>query len=208
MTDSKNIDKTVAHYGYSDEQLELLCKVTDRHELGIAPWATWESENRSLGKSFRLWANYPRILPLYFCSDHGVQWGTRCLPNETGNRYTTFFTWNKKKSDLMRKDHGKNAYHVPHPWVFYRKKYFPILPQNRLGTLVFFTHSNVTATPVINDLDGYINELKSLPEKYQPIVICLGDHDVKQGLHKELRKYKNVTDAIYTTGKIIKGTFV
>lgn len=181
---------TTAHLGYSDEKLEMLSSVQTRFELGIAPWVTWESENSSFGKAFREWASYPKILPLYFSSDHGVNWGSRCWPNETSSSYGTYFTWNKKKNDLMRKDHGKASYHVPHPWVFYRNKYFPALPKHRLGTLVFYAHSNDTTTPVYEDLDKYINDLKSLPERYQPIVMCLLADDVNKGLHKKLREYK------------------
>lgn len=201
----KNLESTTAHIGYSDEKLELLSNAESRFERGIAPWATWESENSSFGKTFRKWANYPAVLPLYICSDHGVNWGSRCWPNETENRFATYFTWNKKKNDLMRKNHGKNSYHVPHPWVFYRKKYFPVLPKHRSGTLVFYAHSNSMTTPVYDDLDKYINDLKTLPEKYQPIVICIMADDIKKGLHKELRKYQL---PLVTAGNLSSKNFV
>jgi hypothetical protein len=100
-----------------------------------------------------------------------------------------FFTWNRKKCELMRILHGKKSYHIPHPWVFYRKTHFPSLPSKRTGTLVFFPHSNTTTTPAFEDLDSYIDGLKALPAKYQPIVICLSFHDVAKGLHRKLRKY-------------------
>ena len=178
------------HGGLSDERLETLSQPQAKFESGLAPWATWESENSSFGMAFRKWAKYPVFLPLYFCSDHGVNWGSRCWPNETGSKYRTFFTWNKKKSEMMNKEYGKSSYHVPHPWVFYRKKYFKDLPDERRGTLVFYAHTNDKTTPVYDDLDGYINKLKSLPDKYQPITICLSFHDVNKGVHKELRKYE------------------
>ena len=158
-------------------------------ESGRSPWAAWESENSSFGKTLREWANYPAVFPLYICSDHGVHWESRCWPNETESKYRTFFTWHKKKNELMRKKYGKDSYHVPHPWIFYRRKHFPNLPMHRSGTLVFFAHSNSTTTPVYEDLDKYINDLKSLPEKYQPVVICLSFHDIQKGFHKELRRY-------------------
>ncbi|WP_310446570.1 hypothetical protein [Thiobacillus sp.] len=178
-----------AHLGYSDEELQALSKVSVKFESGVVPWATWESENSSFGKTFREWAHYPKIFPLFFSSDHGVHWESRCWPNEINSPYPTFFTWNRKKNDLMRRNHNKNSYHIPHPWINYRKKHFPMLPDNRLGTLVFFPHSNATTTPVYADLDQYINDLKSLPEKYQPVVICLLSDDIEKEIHKKLRKY-------------------
>lgn len=177
------------HEGYTDEQLDSLSKLTRKLDAGLSPWATWESENSSFGKTLREWACFPKFLPICMASDHGVHWGGRCWPNEINNRYRAFFTWNKKKSDLMRNDHGKRSYHVPHPWVYYRKKHYPTLPANRKGTLVFFAHSNTTTSPKYNDLDGYISDLKALPNEYQPVVICLSFHDIQKGLHKALRKY-------------------
>ena len=177
-----------ASSGFSDEELEQL-SVSSLYEHGLSPWAAWESENSSFGKTFRKWACYPSVLPLCISSDHGVHWESRCWPNEVKNKYRTFFTWHKKKSGLMGKEHGKKSYHVPHPWVFYRRKYLPNTPANRRGTSVFYAHSNSTTTPLYENLDNYINDLKSLPEKFQPVVICLSFHDIQKGLHKELRKY-------------------
>jgi hypothetical protein len=178
------------YHGYSDEKLEALSKLNYKLEAGFSPWATWESENSSFGKTFRKWSKFTRFLPIFIASDHGVHWGAKCWPNEIENRYRAYFTWNKKKNDLMRSIHKKKSYYVPHPWVYYRKKYYPKLPMVRSGTLVFFAHSNQTTTPTYNDLDGYINGLKELPEKYQPVVICLSFHDINKGLHTKLRKYQ------------------
>ncbi|MEX1199309.1 MAG: hypothetical protein WEB02_00845 [Methylophaga sp.] len=178
------------HEGYSDEELEMLSKLSSTFDAGFSPWATWESENSSFGKTFREWAYFPRVLPICAASDHGVHWGATCWPNEIDNPYKAFFTWNKKKHDLMKKNHGKKSYHIPHPWVHYRKKYYPTLPENRKGTLVFFAHSNATTSPKYSDLDEYINDLKSLPDMYQPVVLCLSFHDIQKGLHKRLRKYE------------------
>jgi hypothetical protein len=180
--------KKPAHLGYSDDELEFLSRRNSPIDAGKAPWAAWESENSSFGKTFRTWAMYPSFLPLFFSSDHGVHWGARCWPNEIKSPYRTFFTWNRKKSVQMG-TYGKKSYHVPHPWVYYRNKYYPSLPVERLGTLVFFAHSNKKTTPIYRDLDGYVNELKSLPEKYQPVVFCLSFHDISKGIHKTLRKY-------------------
>ena len=89
----------------------------------------------------------------------------------------------------MKLEHGKSSYYVPHPWVFYRKKYWGNPPSERRGTLVYYSHSNSACNPLYKDLDGYIEALKRLPEKYQPISICISFHDITKGTHKKLRKY-------------------
>ncbi len=204
MNDKTNANISAEHLGYSDEKLETLSRVHSRFETGIAPWAAHESESSSFGKTFRKWAGFPKCLPLYICSDHGVSWESRCWPNETGSPYKTYFTWNKKKNDLMNRGHKKKSYHVPHPWVFYRKKYFNELPKHRSGTLIFFPHSNDTTTPVF-DIDGFMDAIKSMPEKYHPIVLCLSYADVEKGLHKKLRQYNL---PMVTAGAMISQEFV
>jgi len=189
MTRLDNIENFNNSIGYSDGELEKLSRLQSKFESGFSPWLTWESENSSFGKIFREWGFYPRFLPLFFSSDHGVHWESKCWPNEVSSPYSTYFTWNAKKNKLMRNNHNKKSYHVPHPWIFYRKKHFPTLPNHRSGTLVFYAHSNTTTTPRYENLDKYINDLKSLPDKYQPISICLSFHDINKGLHKKLRKY-------------------
>ncbi len=177
-----------AKNGFSDDKLEKLSRFSllDR---GLTPWANWESENSSFGKTFRIWARYPKFLPLCISSDHAVHWESRCWPNEINSRYKVFFTWNERKFKKLRNEHNKKAYHVPHPWVFYRKKYWAKLPLNRSGTLVYFAHSNNTSTPSYENLDEYMKSLAELPNKYKPICICLSFHDVEKGMHKKLRKY-------------------
>ena len=175
--------------GFSDEKLERLSQHS-LSERGLTPWAAWESENSSFGKTFREWAGYPSFLPLCFSSDHGVHWESRCWPNEINSPYKVYLTWNKKKSTAMTMNHGKTSYYVPHPWVFHRKKFWGDPPANRGGTLVYYAHSNGQGTPLYKDLDQYIESLKNLPAQYQPIVLCVSFHDIQKNIHKKLRKYQ------------------
>lgn len=177
-----------AHKGFSDSELERLCSPSIL-EKGLFPWASWESESTGYGKTFRLWANYPRVLPLLFCSDHGAGVGSRCFHNEINSPYDLFLTWDKKKSITMREVYGKSSYHVPQPWSFYRKKVWGSPPEERSGTLVFYPHSNGESEPCLDYYDDYIEELKRLPNEFQPICLCISFHDIEKGRHKDLRKY-------------------
>ncbi len=178
-----------AHFGFSEELLEELCARPRRNKLGLAPWVTWESENSSFGKTFRVWARFPRWLPLFVVSDHGVHWESRCWENEVNSNLPNFFTWNYKKSLKMQVEFKGKSHHVPHPWVFYRRKFIGDPPPVRSGTIVFFPHSNSTTSPRFEDFEGYMSGLKSLPSRFQPIVICLMSHDVEKGLHKKLASF-------------------
>jgi hypothetical protein len=178
----------LARSGFSDEELEARCQLDGMFDSKIVPWALWESEHTSYGRAFRALARYPGWLPLLFGADHGVMHGSRCWTNETDTPYPAFFTWLAKKNVLMRTKCRKRSYHIAHPWSFYRRKYFPRLPADRAGTLVYFPHSNATSSHVF-DVEQYIADLQSLPAQYQPVTICLSFHDVWAGLHKRLRKY-------------------
>lgn len=73
------------------------------------------------------------------------------------------------------------------------------------GTLFFFPHSNDTTTPRFADLDEYMNSIKSLPESYHPIVVCIMYSDVEKNLHKELRRYGL---PLVTAGTMVSQKFV
>jgi hypothetical protein len=178
-----------AHEGFSDDELLRLSHLQRRTEAGRAPWASWEAENSSFGRTLREWAGYPSLLPLCASADHGVHWESRCWPNEIESPYRLFLTWNGKKARLMRERHGRNALHIPHPWLAYRKKHHPELDPARSGTVVYFTHSNSTTTPVFESLDAYMQSLRDLPAHFHPVVICLSFHDVLKGMHRTLRPY-------------------
>ncbi|MFV0665037.1 hypothetical protein [Denitromonas sp.] len=205
-----------AHQGFSDTALQALSTLRRKSEAGYAPWASWECENSSVGKTLRWWLNYPSWLPICASSDHGVHWESRCWPNEIESQFQLFLSWNEKKARLMRERHGRNAIFIPHPWVAYRRAHFSSLPENRVGTIVFFTHSNDKTTPVFESLDRYMDQLSALPAEFQPIVICLSFHDIKKDLHKKLRKYRlplitagttnstNFVDRFYTITRTFK----
>ncbi len=175
--------------GYTDEELVYLSRLQRRTEAGFAPWATWESENSSFGKTLRAWTSYPSWLPMCAVSDHGVHWGARCWPNEIESPYKLFLTWNAKKARLMAEMHGKESLHIPHPWVAYRRACNLEPEVDRRGTIVFFTHSNDNTTPVFDSLDAYMQSLRDLPERFRPVVLCLSFHDVLKGTHQILRQY-------------------
>jgi len=178
-----------AHDGFSDDELLRLSRLQRRTDAGHAPWASWETENSSFGRTLREWGGYPSWLPMCASSDHGVHWESRCWPNEIESPYDLFLTWNGKKARLMRERHGKQALHIPHPWVAYRTRHYPELDPTRRGTAVFFTHSNSTTTPVFESLDAYMQSLRELPADFHPVVICLSFHDVLKDMHRRLRPY-------------------
>ena len=172
--------------GMTDAELECVCKVRFN---GYAPWAYWTSEIYSFGKCFRLWTKYPRILPLYVYSDHGVALSPNLEKNELENPAAVHFTWHPLKGQKNKENKRKEVVRIMHPWISYRRSRGIARAQRPRGTIVFYSHSTPGLKYEGHDTEEYFAKLKNLPEKFQPIVLCLHMHDVNAGQHKTLRRH-------------------
>jgi len=173
--------------GYSDKELESKVSV-ENCNTGLSPWVYWTSELYSVGRLYREHAYYPKILPLFFYSDHGIHTTSELAPHEQDNDSNIHFTFNPERAKRPRED-KKKIYLIQHPWIGYRKKkkYQPLTDAE--GTLIFISHSTSAVEWVEKDRDGYFAELANLAEKYKPLVLCMHMHDINKKYHLEYRKY-------------------
>ena len=169
----------------SDAELESACIESD---AGLIPWAYWTSELYSLGKCFRAFANYPRFLPLFVYSDHGAGFHSDLYPHELSNNARVFLTFHPLKAERNRGSKLKKVIHVPHPWIHYRRSRGIERAKSACGTLVFLAHRAPGFEWENHNSSQYFEMLRSLPDKFQPVVLCLHMHDVHSGFHKELRQ--------------------
>jgi hypothetical protein len=176
------------YFGYTDNEMEFLAgsPIADK---GIAAWVYWTSELYSFGRLYRDWAFYPKWLPLFIYSDHGVTNDSGFSPHELTNNSNVHFTFNVERSTNSANSIKKEVKCVPHPWVTYRRKNNITQNINAIGTLIFFSHSTSGTDFMGHDTDEYFDELKRLPDKYQPIVLCMHMHDICKGYHKNLHKH-------------------
>ncbi len=179
--------KNAIYLGYSDEELER--KVSNEGcNPGLGHWQYWTSELYSVGRLYRELAFYPEIFPLFVYSDHGIHPTSELAKHEIDNESEVHFTFNPeriKKNTIV----NKQIYLISHPWVAYRKKkeYKPSFSAK--GTLVFVSHSTTAVEWIEKDRDGYFSDLKNLPEKFKPLVLCMHMHDINKKHHLEYRKY-------------------
>jgi hypothetical protein len=173
--------------GYTDSELELKVAI-EGCDSGGSLWVYWPSELYSVGRLYRELAWYPKILPLFFYGDHGIHPTSELAKHEVDNDSNVHFTFNPERA-IQPITGKKKIYLFRHPWVDYRKKkkYEPIATAK--GTLVFISHSTPSVEWVENDRDGYFAELKKLPEKYKPLVLCMHMHDINKKHHLQYRKY-------------------
>ena len=197
-----NLSSGSAHFGMTNVELEAMSKGR-KFENGKSPWAAWESERTSFGKTFRRWAFFPTIFPLFFSSDHYVDLTTAIRTNETNSLYGLYFSWNKAKVQKLQENAGVNAIHVPHPWTHWRNK---MRGRNvdSSGTILFWPHSHESLNTHI-DSDRIRKEILNLPLKYHPISIMMSSHDISEGKHIDVRK---LGFPIVTAGSLNSQKFV
>jgi hypothetical protein len=99
------------------------------------------------------------------------------------------FTWHPVKAQRYNNFAGKKVIQIIHPWISYRRLRGITRSKRREGTLVFFTHGTPDVKYEGRDSEEYFEKLRELPDKFQPVVLCLYMHDVETGLHKELRRH-------------------
>ena len=181
VTNSNN-----ATIGMTDAELELAC---DSKSTGVSPWAHWTSEVYSFGKCLRFWTKYPRAFPLFVYSDHGVGLHSHLFQHELENQAKVHFTWHPMKEQRYKNFANKKVIQIIHPWISYRKLQRITRSTRPEGTLAFFMHGTTTVKWEGHDTEEYFEKLRKLPDKFQPVVLCLHMHDIKAGLHKNLRRY-------------------
>ena len=188
--------------GMTNDELELACEGRD---MRAAPWVHWTAEIYSFGKCIRFWTKYPNFLPLFVYSDHGVGLPSHLRVHELENQAKVHFTCNPMKA-LRNKDHTeKKVIQIIHPWISYRRLTGISRSKASSGTLVFFSHGTPDVKWVGHDTEEYFEKLRELPSKFQPVVLCLHMHDIRAGLHKELRRYGF---PIVTAGNTLTTDFV
>lgn len=189
--------------GYNEEKLLQLCS-DDLAYKGKAKWYYWTAEVYSFGRHIRNYAFYPFILPLHIYTDHGVGYYSDVISkNELENNAYCQFYHSANSVELFKKVSNKPCYTMLSPFIMYRKKTGITKTKQAKGTLAFPAHT----TPDIDDIsniENYIEQLKQMPEEFQPVCVCLHMHDIKKWQHKIFMKH-NIP--VYTAGNACDQNF-
>lgn len=189
--------------GMNEEELLELCG-TEKLKNGIAKWKYWTAEVYSFGKYMRKYAYYPTFLPLYCYTDHGAGcYFDEVAKHELESDAPIQFYNSPISTELFKKVSNKPCYTMLSPFVICRRWNKIEQCQNAKGTLAFPAHS----TPEIDDfsdIELYIQQLKDMPEEFQPISVCLHMHDINKGQHKIFLKNDI---PVYTAGNAFDQRF-
>lgn len=182
--------------GYTKEKIEELCSENNL-QTGCRRSKFWVSEVYGLGRAFREYAYfYPQKIPLYVYSAHGIYFCDKPVKHELESEAPVqLFNWDKFIQEFKKKS-SKPCYKVEWPYLYYIKKNGFKRVEDPEGTIVYPSHSTPLDKETF-DIQKYIEQLKSLPEKFQPISICLHKHDIDKGVHN---KYIEAGFKVFTAG--------
>lgn len=182
--------------GLNEKQLLFLCDEKNANR-GVFPWVYWTSELYSFGKYIRKYGYYPPFLPLTVYSDHsGPVLEEEPYKHELECGAPYFLTHSKKKSENYIFRTGKKSLVMFSPSVFYRRSNNINKSNNAKGTIAFPVHTLPNFDEIF-DVEKYIEELINLPEKFQPVSVCLHMHDINKGRHNF---FLDSNIGVYTAG--------
>ena len=173
------------YFGMSENDLSDLCD--DKYVFaGYTDWKYWTSEFQSHGKYLRLYGFYPKWLPLYIFMSHGVDLDKAedIYPFDLKHDAYCMLYMYSRKIPYFKKKSSTPCYPMKSLFAYCRKRNHFRQSASAKGTLFFFSHST-ESTENRMDLEKLFQELKMLPEKMQPVCICLHMTDVHKGVHKK-----------------------
>ena len=149
---------------------------------------SWTAEIYGLGKSLRYISEYPQWLPIDAVFCHGVNFEPRLYKHERENPARIYIGWHPQLIENNNTINSKKIIRIPHPWVRYRHLMNYQLQESRSGTIVFYPHT--TGSDRLEwDPRSYLESLRGLEEKFQPITICLHHHDATPNNRKLIEEY-------------------
>ncbi|OYQ63866.1 hypothetical protein B9G53_14765 [Pseudanabaena sp. SR411] len=163
----------------------------------------WTSQIYGFGKWLRKYGFYPSFLPLCVDIDHGVPFDEYPAKHELESDAPVFLSYWHVKTQKFKQKKIKQCYTLPSPFVFARKSLNIEQSENAQGSVFFLSHSTKQVVSQ-KSVEEYHQELQALPEKYNPLTICLHTHDIDRGLDREFRAlgYK-----VTTAGKSLEEGF-
>lgn len=188
------------HTSQSDSLEELIQNYQVSFKLTPSPY--WSAEIYGFGRYIRRYGYFPSWLPLCVETDHGAG-PVYTVAKELGSSAPVQLFHSPISVSLWKRHSKKSCYCFYSPFVFCRKTNGIEKTADAKGTIAFPAHTTIHLEDVSN-VEVYINQLRELPEKFQPVGICLHMTDVNKGLHK---KFLAAGFEVFTAGNIYDDAF-
>lgn len=132
------------------------------------------SQERRWGfdKILRKYARFPGYLPFPAHPEHGWTIFTEPLKSDLITKPDLMFVFNKRRLEGWKTKSNIPTRIMGSPFIHYKNMKKITQDKNAQGTIAFPCHSTYT-TRVDYSIEKYCQDLKKLPQQFQPITVCL-----------------------------------
>jgi hypothetical protein len=131
-----------------------------------------EVRNYGFNHIIRKYAHFSWYLPLPAQIEHGWTAHTEALKSDLNTDKPLMLVFNRRRAKAWEKRSDIPVAVMGSPFIHYKNINRISKQKNAKGTVVFISHSTFDIKCEF-DISRFCKELKKLPEKYQPITICL-----------------------------------
>jgi hypothetical protein len=159
-------------------ELEQLCADQDLVSCEVfAPNAYY-----GVADVIKRWANVPVDRPLMIALPHGV--GFDQAPYTHHELVPAVACFSSDEAQVARRLPLSRLWMMAAPYV-HLVRMAPSVPMTGRKGSVFFPSHSTAEEVALCDLPSTINQLRSLPSRFHPIVVCMYWRDVQRGTHRE-----------------------
>lgn len=126
------------------------------------------------------YAGFPTFLPLPCHWEHGWTASSEAAASDLATTKSVMLVFSKRRELVWRKVSGQAVAVMGAPFVHFRKRRHITIANDAVGTIAFPGHS-CSGIDAIYDIQSFAQQLRSLPDVFQPATICLHPADIRKG---------------------------
>ncbi len=143
----------------------------------------WSEQVYGLGKWLKRFVGYPDTLPLCAQIDHGPSRSLVASQMDMASQAPILLFHHAVSAQVTREFVAKPCAVMGAPFVYCRRLHGFQKAKDAQGTVAFPSHSTHHIRVSGIDWKKYCRDLRAIPERWQPVSICLYWKDILHGLH-------------------------
>lgn len=131
-----------------------------------------ETRNYGFNLIAKDYAKFPQFLPMPCHIEHGWTPLEDALKSDLETSKPMMLVFSKRRSDAWKRASKVPVKIIGSPFIHFRNKNKITIKRTAKGTIVFPSHSTYDLKSDFS-IENYCMEIKNLPERFQPVTICL-----------------------------------
>ena len=147
-----------------------------------------EDRKYSLNRIIRLMSGFPEDRPLPCRYEHGHPFADDKPINDLRTKKRLMLVFSKRRLNTWQKYSKKKAVIIGSPFVQYRRLKNICKVENPTGTIAYPLHSTKKDVSIYSRQE-YCEQLTQLPKEFQPVKVCVHEHDIHHGYDEVYKKH-------------------